>query len=150
MFDFKKQNKQTSNNNNKNTSLGTSLVVQWLRHCASTARSRGFDPWLVRELRSPMPRDEAKKKKRERYKLWKPEAGCIEIKGLYLQLRTLAIRTPGESLAYNSIPKLLELQTSQGALPPLDPCWGLACRASQGCGAEKSVTQEGPGPTAGN
>ena len=45
-----------------------------------------------------MPRDEAKKK-RERYKPWKPEAGYIEMKGLYLQLRALAIRTPGEFIS---------------------------------------------------
>ena len=91
MFVFKKQKKKT-------TSLGSFLVVQWLRHCASTAGSQGFDPWLVRELRSLMPRDEAKKK-RERYKPWKPEAGYIEMKGLYLQLRALAIRTPGEFIS---------------------------------------------------
>ena len=90
MFAFKKPKKKTS--------LGTFLVVQWLRHCASTAGSQGFDPWLVRELRSLMPRDEAKKK-RERYKPWKPEAGYIEMKGLYLQLRALAIRTPGEFIS---------------------------------------------------
>ena len=89
----------------KKTSLGTFLVVQWLIHCASTAGSQGFDPWPVRELRSLMPRDEARKKKKgERYKPGKPEAGYIEIKGLYLQLRALAIRTPGEfiNLQFNT------------------------------------------------
>ena len=91
MFVFKKQKKKK-----KNTRLGTSLVLQWLRHCASTAGIQGFDPWLVRELRSLMPRDEAKKK---RYKPWKPEAGYIEVKRLYLQLRILAIRTPGEFIS---------------------------------------------------
>ena len=44
------------------------------------------------------------------------------------------------SLVYNSVPRPLELQTSQGALSALGPCWGLAWGASQGCGAERSVT----------
>ena len=29
----------------KKVSKGTSLVVQWLRLCASTAGGCGFDPW---------------------------------------------------------------------------------------------------------